>query len=450
MRYGNKLYYLLVGCLFGISCFLLLYELGDIPNGIHVDEAGSFYDAMSMMFFGVDRYLYHNPVYLINFGGGQSVLYVYLASFFFRIFGISLWSFRLVSVVVSLIAYFCYFKMVGVYKGKKFKILFLFIFTILPFYIMKARWGLDCYLLNPMFIISLYFYILAINRENNLLYLLAGILFGVTFYAYVIGYLIIPLFLVISVIYLIKTKKIKVSNIVFMFVPVVVLGIFLLIRVFVDYGIIENEIVTNFISFPKLWFFRGEEISFLNIKDIVDNFKSIFIYDGLVYNSILGFGPVYWISIPFIVFGFIIMVNRIKNKRADLLDVLMVMLFLVVFLVSMCIKDVNINKVNAIYISFLYFIVVFLEWLSKYRGIFVVVLVGYCFSFISFVGYYFNDYSVEYREKPFFETSSLMEALDYSEAIRKEDYVIYVLVNQGYIYTLLNYNISPYEFMERG
>ena len=63
-----------------LSCalvFLFTYGLGSIPNGLHVDEAGMAYDALNLSFYNVDRFLYHNPVYFINFGGGQNALYTH-------------------------------------------------------------------------------------------------------------------------------------------------------------------------------------------------------------------------------------------------------------------------------------------------------------------------------------------------------------------------------------
>ena len=216
-KYLNKnkefIYNFLVIVLFCLSGFLMLYKLGDIPKGIHVDEAGSYYDALCLVRYGVDRFLYHNPVYFINYGGGMNALYTYLATISFRLFGNSIWSFRLVAVFVSFISYICYYKMVRIYKSRTFSIFVLLFLTILPVYIMKSRWGLESYLLNPMIIISLYFYFIAIEKKKNIWFLVCGILFGISLYTYAISYLIIPLFLVISVIYLIMKKEINISNV---------------------------------------------------------------------------------------------------------------------------------------------------------------------------------------------------------------------------------------------
>ena len=64
----------------------------DIPYGIHIDEAGMGYDAWSLQKYHVDRWLNHFPVYLINFGGGQSALYAYLCAMFIKLFGQGEWN----------------------------------------------------------------------------------------------------------------------------------------------------------------------------------------------------------------------------------------------------------------------------------------------------------------------------------------------------------------------
>jgi hypothetical protein len=442
------IYNFLVIVLFCLSGFLMLYKLGDIPKGIHVDEAGSYYDALYLVRYGVDRFLYHNPVYFINYGGGMNALYTYLATISFRLFGNSIWSFRLVAVFVSFISYICYYKMARIYKGKVFSIFVLLFLTILPVYIMKSRWGLESYLLNPMLIISLYFYFIAVEKEKNIWFLVCGILFGISLYTYAISYLIIPLFLVISVIYLVMKKEIKISNLLCLFIPVIILGIPLLLMLLVDKGVISNEIVSDYISIPKMWFYRGSEISLLNIKYIFKDLVSIFIGNDLIYNSISKYGTLYYIGIPTCIFGFVILTNKIVKKNYDLLDLFMFILFIIVFGVCLCVNDLNVNKCNAIYICLVYFIVVFLEWLytKKYRILLLIFMCLYFVSFVSFCDFYFNKYNIVYDDAIFFEDNSIWDAIDYANEIRNDDGKLYLLVLQGYIYPLIKYDISPYEF----
>ena len=320
----------------------------------------------------------------------------------------------------------------------------------MPVYVMKARWGLESFLLNPMLIISIYFYVKAIRGQNHFSYLIAGILFGISFYTYAISYLIIPLFLVISASYLFVSKKVKIIDLVILFIPVICFGIPLLLMLLINKGIIHNEIILNFVSIPKMWFYRGSEISILNVKYFVEDLKVLLFGNNLVYNSIPKFGCLYVISIPFIIFGLIRLIYKIVCKKYDLLDIFMFILFLVVFGVCLCVSDLNVNKGNAIYISLVYFIVLFMEWLYINRcKVLLCILLGlYCICFFVFSNYYFNDYSKEYSDMGLFEDYSLFEAMEYAESIYDDKEGIYLRVLEGYIYYLLYHGIDPYTFNE--
>ncbi len=67
--FANKHYKFLIFSLFMLTIFTSTYKLGEVPYGLHVDEAGMAYDAISISKYGIDRYLNKFPVYLINYGG---------------------------------------------------------------------------------------------------------------------------------------------------------------------------------------------------------------------------------------------------------------------------------------------------------------------------------------------------------------------------------------------
>ena len=87
-----------------IAIFIRIYRVQQIPHGLNVDEAGMAYDAYCLANYGTDRYLNHLPVYLINFGGGQSVLYAYITSILIRIMGCSIFTIRLPAIILGILA----------------------------------------------------------------------------------------------------------------------------------------------------------------------------------------------------------------------------------------------------------------------------------------------------------------------------------------------------------
>ena len=118
----NVVYGIMIAFCFWIAVFMRLYHIETVPYGVHIDEAGMGYDAWCMANYGVDRFQMSYPVYLTNFGGGQSSLYAFLCMLLIKIFGnghVNLLLMRLPGIIISLLAYWA-----GVYAireayGKK-------------------------------------------------------------------------------------------------------------------------------------------------------------------------------------------------------------------------------------------------------------------------------------------------------------------------------------------
>ena len=59
------------------------------------------YDAFCLSKFMVDRALNKFPVYFVNFGGGQSILYGYVTAIFIKLYGFNLISIRITAVIFN-------------------------------------------------------------------------------------------------------------------------------------------------------------------------------------------------------------------------------------------------------------------------------------------------------------------------------------------------------------
>ncbi len=433
--------------IFVIAILIRVINIETLPNDMNVDETGIAYDAYSISEYGVDRYLNKFPVYFINFGGGQSVLYTYILAAFMSFFGNSLVVVRLPSIILSLISLVVIYKLVKQFHGEKSAILMMFIYSIMPWHIMQSRWGLDCNLLSSMILISTY---MLVTAKSNLKYILAGILFGITLYSYILSLIIVPIMLTIISIYLIYIKKAKVKNIIAVAIPVVILVIPILLMLLVNNGVI-NEIKTDYFTIPTLNSFRGGEVSLNNVFENILSIDEIFISDGLAYNAIPEFGTLYIFSIPIVIFGIIILcintARSIKNKEFSV-DVIMLSILIANIVCFLVIKDPNINKLNSIFIPLIYSIYLTLKYTYKSNKIFLYVLIAiYIINFISFTTYYFTKYNEEYSEHIFW-SSNMMDLTKYIEKYEVEEIYLDVNTRQPWIYTLYTNEISPYNFNE--
>lgn len=428
-----------------IAIFSRGYRLNSLPVGIHVDEAGMAYDAYCLATNGNDRWLNHFPVYLENFGGGQSALYAYLAAIFVKIFGLNMISIRmpafLLSIAAIILVYFTTKKECSVKSAQ----LFSFLIVIMPWNIMASRWGLDCNLLAPMIIIST---CLLINAKSIKGYIFAGISFGVTLYTYALSYLIVPVFLAFVLLYMLYTKKIKFKNFIPLGIPMFILALPLMLMILINNGYI-NEI-KGFITIQKLPEYRGSEISISNIKDNIKFIKTIFTNDGLTYNALPEFGTVYNFSIFLIILGGLLELNtflhNIKNRKFEFSTVMFLLVGTVLFCLMLTVGP-NINKANAIYIPMMFFIVTAMKMFYKnYKIIFYGFMILFVVFFIRFEKFYFVDYEKTYGVQQYFEKDYL-EVLEYADKEYKNKEIHVFNSNaEPYIYTLFLNKISPEEF----
>ena len=231
-----------------VGIFTRFIAIDKVPIGIQVDEAGMAYDAYCIANYGTDRFDNPYPIYMINYGGGQSSLYTYLAAILIKIFGFSLFIIRMPAFIFSIIYIIIAYLITKEFKNKKLAILMEFLIVICPWHFMQSRWGLDCNLMSSLMLLSIY---LLLKAKKTIGYILAGISFGITLYSYAVSYLIIPVFLVLILIYLLYIKKIKIRNIIALGIPIAILAIPLILNLLVNKDIIKPIVVNSLYFLSK-------------------------------------------------------------------------------------------------------------------------------------------------------------------------------------------------------
>lgn len=454
----NKNYNLIIFLLFLLIIFTSTYKLGEVPYGLHVDEAGMAYDALSLANFKVDRFLNKYPVYLINYGGGQSAMYAYLTAILIKIFGYSNIIIRIPSVIIRLLLSLCAFFIIKEEKSKTKNIIFLLLLAISPYFIMQSRWGLDCNLLVGFITISIFFFKKAINKNNNILLFLSGIMFGLSLYTYALSYLIIPLFLGIICLYLLYIKKLKFHQLIIFGIPLAILALPLILMLLVNNGIIDQ--INSFITIPKLVNYRGSELSFKNFFHNFYIILSTLTFDNpnefgtmLTYNATRQFGTIFYFTIPFTLVGLFQCLKKciktFKNREFNN-TIIFSILFISVLFCQLLIYQPNINKANAIFIAIIYFSTQGIyEAVKNKKNIVTFIFLCLVLNFILFSNYYFKRYNSDNMNQHLFATCYL-DILEYSKNLKKEYvYIDNDITSQQYIYILLDNSISPYEYNEK-
>lgn len=452
-----KVFFILI---FIIALILNTYKLGIIPSGVNCDEAGMTYDAYAIANYGTDRFQNKYPVYFTNFGDGQNALYTYLTSILIKIFGnYNTLIIRVPALIISMMEVVISYLLVKQFRSKKESLLFMLLVTISPWHIMKSRWALESYLLSPFLLFSIFALVKAIKDEKHkiLKYIISGILFGITLYTYAISYIVIPLFLILMLIYLIILKKVKVKEVIALAIPLCILALPLVLVQLVQKDIIKP--IYSFITIQKLFKYRVGELSLAKFSENLGTLKYALFCDKMNYNSIEGFGTLYYIgTISMIVglFNIVIkyllknikkIISRVKyteenkeNKELNL-DIIMLLMFISNFIITI-LTDMNANKLNGIFISATYFELVTLRSLYKYNKLsFNIIIITYVLYFVLFIKSYLVV--MDYNYKPCFDNGAVCAFED--DLLKNTNKKIYG-DNILYIYKLYANPISPEEF----
>jgi len=80
-----------------VVCWLHLFRLGSLPDGLYIDESAIAYNAAEIAATGHDEYGVHMPLYFRSFDDYKAPVYIYFVAFLFRLLGSSEFTLRLAS-----------------------------------------------------------------------------------------------------------------------------------------------------------------------------------------------------------------------------------------------------------------------------------------------------------------------------------------------------------------
>ena len=446
-----------------------LFRLDMAPftaEGMHFDEMSAAYDAFCIQGWGVDRHLTRFPVYFMNTGPGQNALYIYLAAVVFKLFGFSLFKFRMVAVVCAFAAYICLYFLSGKLFGNgPVSLIPNALMTVMPVFLMSEHWGLESYLFLSFSIISFYFLVLAVEKERTGYFVLDGILWGITFYTYGVSYVVIPLFGILTLGYLLYMKKIRIRDILGLGVPMVLLGLPLALEQLVIAEVIR-PFSTGFMDFLPMDRSRVKDVSFSYIpENLRTSFVTLFSKDYLFYNSVPKFGTIFYISIPFMIAGLVLMLIKaygsLKNREYEA-SVLILCFYIAGRLMSLMSEGLNINKANELYFPYLIFtaagIVFILEKINRKWPV-IVIAAGYGISFLFFAKWAYSngEDSWNYQSRPR-TTEYIVEDIHTGLAIEEAkkiagDKKLQMMINDveaRYLQICLFAGTSPYDYDREG
>ncbi len=364
----NRVILIIVSILI-IGIAVRCYKFGTLMDSVQSDEMGTGYDAWCLINFGTDRYQKSWPVYFSNYGiHGQSALMTYLCAASFKIFGYGRFALRFPALVVNvLVAVFGILIIRESFHDEKHKyqLVFAILYSISPYTIMASRIALDCNLMFGISTIFLYFIIRAYNTGRGSYYCLAGVFAGLTLYTYSIAYIVMPLMLLCSIVYMVYTKRVKVSDVIAFVIPLFILATpLILVQIINRYDLQEFRL--GIFTIIRI---MNYDTSDANLKITLLGFlKSIFVsigFDGIPYNTDSRFFTFYPMSIPLFFVGIFLLgkqfVNSIRS-REPMGEALVFLWIICEIMAGGIMTDPNANRMNGIMFGVMYCITIGIVW----------------------------------------------------------------------------------------
>ncbi len=425
----KHIYYIGLGIMLCVLLVTRLWRIDMVPFGLHLDEAGMAYDAWCLSRFGVDRYLNSWPLYLTNYGGGQSVLYAYICAGLFRLFGYQFLFIRLPVVVFSGFTFLFGIKLMHkIFPEEHIPAIATGVLAVIcPALVLQGRVGIDCYLMLGCSTIFLYFFFSAVESGVSGYYIGTGIVGGLLLYTYALNYFALPLFLCFSLFYVIRVKKFSLRGWIAMAIPMAILAFpLIIIQVINMFDLPEMKL--GCFTLTKLDVYRVSEFSWFQFSRLVEMLRMLFMGNELAYTAAPGFSNFYVLTIPLFVIGvcsLCVCTWHSVRKREHNGMLYIFFWFLILFLLFCHLKPIG-YRITGIYYSVIaiaaYGLRAVIRFLCKRTrqkvawGIMVVLLMGYLVSFARFGYYYYmGEYTISTAPLAHFDIL-VAEGIEYVEA----------------------------------
>jgi len=296
-----------------LAAFIYTYKLAYIPNGVYVDEAVVGYNAYSILTTGRDAFGQAYPVLFRLLESYTPPLYIYTSVLFIKLFGMNIFSLRLISVIsvlVSVIFFYLFIKKLDLFKSKNTYLIITLFYAISPWLVFNARLGYEVTLAYLLFNIGIYFLFLALEKPQN--YLWASVFLSLATYTAHTQRFLVPIFCFLFLVLFARKIFIK-RNVKYLLATVLIL---LIIQ-------IPHFTVINT---PAFWV-KNQRLTEPGIQRIFNNISGqTFSYlstTNLFYklsdidlqHTIPGISVMYdWMVVPFLI-GFLWMLLRRKENN---------------------------------------------------------------------------------------------------------------------------------------
>lgn len=410
---------------------------GAIPDGVNQDEAMAAVDAWALSKYGTDRYGTFLPVHLEAWKYGQmSALLSYVMIPFIRLFGFHVTVIRLPLLLVSCSSVALMYLIGKKMFGTRFGLLVMALTAVNPWHFMQSRWSLDCNLFPHVFLLG--FYLLLLGLEKRRYLYLSMIFFGLTFYCYGIAVYSVTAFLTVFSLWCLWKKQLKCREVFFSGCIAGAIALpEILVMVINRYQL--QTIATPFFTISRFAeTVRDQDILFLNFsfeqlgRNLLALIKTVFLQlPDAMFNTIPAFGPLYHLSIPFILIGSVVFTKKLFCEK-DIEKKTRLLAFWGTLIMGIWVGtvtlEVNVNRINIIFFPLIFLCAYGIACVGKGRTrLKKVIAAAYALCSIGFFAVYFTWYAEESRTWFY---GDFVQAVQEADSMEEYD-ALYITGNLG-------------------
>lgn len=347
--YKKRATFIILLFIFLIGIFLRFYQLSEVPNGLHIDEAINGVNGYFLLHTGRDSNNSKLPLQTEVFGDYNPTGYSYLAIPPIKLFGLNEFSTRFPGALLGgLTVVACFLLSLSIFRNKKIGLLSAFLVAVSPWHIVFSRSSEET--LVSLFFVVLGFALVFLSLENKKLkFLIPGALsLAISFFMYFTPRVFVPLMFFTVLIFLFglwyKQKNVRYKNFLFcsflllvIIVSVLIFGIngsgnrFNQVSVFGSLGtklVMEEQIREDGISGTDVKTTQAFHNKVINysltyVSNYIDYFSGnfLFIKGGLpIWLRVEGMGLIYLAELPFLLIGLVVLAtSRSKIHKIPLL-----------------------------------------------------------------------------------------------------------------------------------
>ncbi|WP_026670631.1 hypothetical protein [Butyrivibrio sp. AE3006] len=406
----NKLYTILLPiAVVVVGALLRLYKLGEIPMGLHQDEASIGYEAYILSAFGIDRNGFRFPVYPITYGsGGGSPLMIYLNVITTFLFGSGVTTLRALPAVLGIITLPLFFLTIQKLSSTSIKtseninslqningeyvwipLVSLCIITFSPYHLMLSRWSLDSNTTPFWIILALFLFAQGMTLQKDfssfenvgtlfqtrdkkkrqvlsssdvkatVIFALSAICYALSLYSYGATTIIIPIHLLIISIFCVKTGRMTpfqmILGIILFILASMPLILFYAVSFFGLPQIVTQVFTINALTAKRSVFASGSGFMLAIAKSFITMVKNLTVGNSSeqILNYIPGYAPLFTFAFPMTIIG--IIASFIRAKRGECMDIFIISLFVPAFIFGLFVEE-DINRMVVLFIPAMYFL----------------------------------------------------------------------------------------------